>query len=212
MSGQTYTRRTPNRNPAHGRVRGVQEGNGMTQLTRVGPGGVEPPTSRLSATRYESGRVVVHSEFPPAHTSRHFRDEKKTALFSSRKRTQRVHGKATPVPNSDAISLASDSICAISAIRCCGREVASLDDGEWSRRRDVQPRWETTIERPRTVGLEYRDASFELRRVTLGGFSARCAAHECDHLDGKLIVDGLSRQQRRQAERFTAKHRTDGVS
>jgi peptide deformylase len=63
------------------------------------------------------------------------------------------------------------------------------------------PDYRATIERHTWVMLEYHDAEFHRHRVKLTGLDAQVAQHECDHLDGKLIIDGASRQLRRQAER-----------
>jgi peptide deformylase len=67
------------------------------------------------------------------------------------------------------------------------------------------PGFTTTIWRPARVHLQYEDLDGRTREVWLAGYEARCAVHEIDHLDGKLIFDGLSRQQRRQAERAVEK-------
>jgi peptide deformylase len=67
------------------------------------------------------------------------------------------------------------------------------------------PKFFTTLRRHRQITVEFLDEGWANRSLTLGGFDARCVQHEIDHLDGKLIVDGLPRQQRRQAERLVAK-------
>lgn len=66
------------------------------------------------------------------------------------------------------------------------------------------PHFWTQTKRHPWVVVEYRDLGWNLVRRRLEGFGAQVAQHEADHLDGKLIVDGLSRQQRRQAERCVA--------
>lgn len=66
------------------------------------------------------------------------------------------------------------------------------------------PHFWTQKRRHAWVIVEYRDLGWNLVRRRLEGFSAQVAQHEVDHLDGTLIVDGLSRQQRRQAERCVA--------
>ncbi len=49
----------------------------------------------------------------------------------------------------------------------------------------------------------YKDTRGCDHRFTLEGWEARVAQHEIDHLFGRLIVDYVSRQQRRLAERMT---------
>ncbi len=63
------------------------------------------------------------------------------------------------------------------------------------------------IRKPRLthVTVQYRDREFAPHTCSLEWLEARVVQHEIDHLDGKQITDGLSRQQRRQAERCVAK-------
>lgn len=67
------------------------------------------------------------------------------------------------------------------------------------------PGFYTTIERHLAVTAVYEDENSARQAVVLEGMEARCIQHEIDHLNGKLIVDGLPRQQRRLAERLAAK-------
>jgi hypothetical protein len=63
----------------------------------MGLRGVEPLTSRLSGSVTRAHFFVVHSGFPRASTARHFPSEHRTALYTTSKRTQRVHGKIAHV-------------------------------------------------------------------------------------------------------------------
>lgn len=63
----------------------------------------------------------------------------------------------------------------------------------------------TSKRRFRWVRLQYLDESRHECVTRFDGTNAVIAQHECDHLEGVCIVDGLSRQQRRQAERIMAK-------
>lgn len=63
------------------------------------------------------------------------------------------------------------------------------------------PGFSTSMRRYDSVTVEYRDEEWKLRRLTVHQFDAQVVQHELDHLDGKTIADGLSRQQRRQAQR-----------
>jgi peptide deformylase len=67
------------------------------------------------------------------------------------------------------------------------------------------PNFRANLKRHTWVVLEYRDEGFQRQQLRVEGMDAQIVQHEIDHLDGKLITDGLSRQQRRQAERQTAK-------
>lgn len=65
----------------------------------------------------------------------------------------------------------------------------------------------TSVHRHTWVRVTYLDEDRKEHSVRLEAMDAIIAQHECDHLDGKCIVDGLSRQQRRQAERLVASRR-----
>ena len=55
------------------------------------------------------------------------------------------------------------------------------------------------VERPVRVRLEARDAEGNPVTLELEGLSARVAQHELDHLDGVLIVDRTTDEDRREA-------------
>jgi peptide deformylase len=57
------------------------------------------------------------------------------------------------------------------------------------------------IERPVHVRVRARDEEGEERLVEASGLEARVIQHEMDHLDGVLILDRASREQRREAMR-----------
>ncbi len=57
------------------------------------------------------------------------------------------------------------------------------------------------IERPVHVRILARDEQGEERRIEASGLEARVIQHEMDHLDGVLILDRTTRDQRRQAMR-----------
>lgn len=59
----------------------------------------------------------------------------------------------------------------------------------------------TNVVRRSSVTVEYMDENGGKHRRRLEGFDAIIAQHECDHLDGHCIADGLTRQQRRQMMR-----------
>jgi peptide deformylase len=57
------------------------------------------------------------------------------------------------------------------------------------------------VERPVHVRVRARDQSGEPRLVEASGLEARVIQHEVDHLDGVLILDRASKEQRREALR-----------
>jgi peptide deformylase len=57
------------------------------------------------------------------------------------------------------------------------------------------------VERPVHVRVRAQDEEGELRSVEASGLEARVIQHELDHLDGVLILDRTSRDQRREAMR-----------
>jgi peptide deformylase len=57
------------------------------------------------------------------------------------------------------------------------------------------------VERPVHVRVKGRDEQGEERLVEASGLEARVIQHEMDHLDGVLILDRTSREQRREAMR-----------
>jgi peptide deformylase len=56
----------------------------------------------------------------------------------------------------------------------------------------------TDVMRRKWVTIHYEDPSRKPHNKRLAGLEAQIAQHEHDHLDGKLIVDGLPRHRRRQ--------------
>ena len=63
------------------------------------------------------------------------------------------------------------------------------------------PGVQVDIERPIHVRVRGRDEAGEPRVVEASGLEARVVQHEMDHLDGVLILDRASRDQRKQAMR-----------
>ena len=57
------------------------------------------------------------------------------------------------------------------------------------------------VDRPVHVRIRAEDESGELRVVEASGLEARVIQHEIDHLDGVLILDRTSREQRKEAMR-----------
>ena len=58
------------------------------------------------------------------------------------------------------------------------------------------------VERPIHVRVRAQDESGEPIRVEASGLEARVIQHEMDHLDGVLILDRTTREQRKQAVRI----------
>lgn len=66
------------------------------------------------------------------------------------------------------------------------------------------------IERPSTLTLRYMDRSGIRQELAADGLLATVLQHEIDHLDGKLIIDFLSRLKRDMiVKRFRKSTRTD---
>jgi peptide deformylase len=57
------------------------------------------------------------------------------------------------------------------------------------------------VERPVHVRVKARDQNGEEILVEASGLEARVIQHEIDHLDGVLILDRTTRDQRKQATR-----------
>ena len=49
------------------------------------------------------------------------------------------------------------------------------------------------IERPKICEVEYIDISGEIKNIKCDGLLSTCLQHEINHLDGKLIIDHLSK-------------------
>ena len=52
------------------------------------------------------------------------------------------------------------------------------------------------IERPKICEVEYIDISGKVRNLKCDGLLSTCLQHEINHLDGKLIIDHLSKLKR----------------
>ena len=63
------------------------------------------------------------------------------------------------------------------------------------------PRVHVEVERPIHVRVRAQDAAGEPVTIEASGLEARVIQHEMDHLDGVLILDRTSRDQRKQAMR-----------
>jgi peptide deformylase len=63
------------------------------------------------------------------------------------------------------------------------------------------PGVQVDVERPVHVRVRARDEEGEDRLVEASGLEARVIQHEMDHLDGVLILDRTTREQRREAMR-----------
>jgi peptide deformylase len=63
------------------------------------------------------------------------------------------------------------------------------------------PRVHVDIERPVHVRVNARDEWGEPLTIEASGLEARVIQHEMDHLDGVLILDRASREQRKEAMR-----------
>ena len=52
------------------------------------------------------------------------------------------------------------------------------------------------IERPKICEVEYIDIDGKIKSLKCGGLLSTCIQHEINHLDGKLIIDHLSKLKR----------------
>jgi peptide deformylase len=93
-------------------------------------------------------------------------------------------------PDAPVIALANPEI----AWRSDGSE--TLEEGCLS-----IPGIQVEVERPVYVRVRGRDEEGDERVVEASGLEARVIQHEMDHLDGVLILDRTSRDQRREAMR-----------
>jgi peptide deformylase len=57
------------------------------------------------------------------------------------------------------------------------------------------------IQRPRSVELEYIDASGEKHIKTFSGLQARAVCHEVDHLNGKTIMQHMTKRIEKEAKK-----------
>jgi peptide deformylase len=81
-------------------------------------------------------------------------------------------------------------------IEWTGEELETAEEGCLS-----LPGVHVEVERPAQVRVRARDASADEIVVEAEGLRARVIQHEIDHLDGILILDRISREQRKQAMR-----------
>jgi peptide deformylase len=88
-----------------------------------------------------------------------------------------------------------------------GEELETLEEGCLS-----LPGVAVDVERPVHVRVRAVDEHGEPLLVEASGLEARVIQHEVDHLDGVLILDRTSRDQRKQAMKNLREHRTDAVS
>jgi peptide deformylase len=58
------------------------------------------------------------------------------------------------------------------------------------------PKLTATVTRAAKIRINYRDANFDENTIETGGYLARVLQHECDHLDGTLFIDRLTKFQR----------------
>ncbi len=52
------------------------------------------------------------------------------------------------------------------------------------------------IERPKICDVEYIDLDGKIKNISCDGLLSTCLQHEINHLDGKLIIDNLSKLKR----------------
>jgi peptide deformylase len=81
-------------------------------------------------------------------------------------------------------------------IEWSGEELEALEEGCLS-----LPGVHVEVERPAEVRVRARDGHGEEIVVEAKGLEARVIQHEIDHLDGILILDRITREQRKQAMR-----------
>jgi peptide deformylase len=66
-----------------------------------------------------------------------------------------------------------------------------------------------SIERPASVKVKYLDENGVEKTETFVGLQARCILHEMDHLNGKTMLEYLSKLKKDLAIKKLAKHYTD---
>lgn len=66
------------------------------------------------------------------------------------------------------------------------------------------------VRRYDNIVLDYHDVAGSHHTVELHGLLSQATQHECDHLDGKLLVDLLDNKQRAEAYRVAVKNRISG--
>ena len=81
-------------------------------------------------------------------------------------------------------------------IEWAGKETETMEEGCLS-----LPAVLVDVERPIHVRVRARDSAGETILIEASGLEARVIQHEIDHLDGVLILDRASREQRKEAMR-----------
>ncbi|WP_342344630.1 peptide deformylase [Vannielia litorea] len=81
---------------------------------------------------------------------------------------------------------ATPRVCLDPVITPLGEEMATMEEGCLS-----IPGRPVEMTRPARIRLDYFDLGGAAQSVELEGAEAAIAQHEADHLDGKLIIDGL---------------------
>ncbi|MEO6857356.1 MAG: peptide deformylase [Solirubrobacteraceae bacterium] len=81
-------------------------------------------------------------------------------------------------------------------IEWVGKEAEILEEGCLS-----LPAVHVDVERPVHIRIRAQDENGDLITVEASGLEARVIQHEMDHLDGVLVLDRISRQQRKEAMR-----------
>jgi peptide deformylase len=102
-----------------------------------------------------------------------------------KERAEAEGGKVIVEPTPDPIVLINPEIVEL------GPELAPYEEGCLS-----IPDVRVDIERPSRVTVRFLDRTGTPREITAGGLLATVLQHEIDHLDGKLIIDFLSRLKR----------------
>ena len=65
------------------------------------------------------------------------------------------------------------------------------------------------IERPKTCLVEYIDLEGKKKELECNGLLSTCIQHECNHLDGKLIIDFLSKFKKDLLIKKMSKHKNN---
>lgn len=65
------------------------------------------------------------------------------------------------------------------------------------------------IERPKTCLVEYIDLEGKKKELECDGLLSTCIQHECNHLDGKLIIDFLSKFKKDLLIKKMSKHKNN---
>jgi peptide deformylase len=81
-------------------------------------------------------------------------------------------------------------------IEWAGRDEEIMEEGCLS-----LPAVHVDVERPIHIRVRAHDPDGEPVMIEASGLEARVLQHEMDHLDGKLVLDRISRQQRKEAMR-----------